>query len=989
MIATGKAVAAPGKRFVNDVTRVSTPGFTLPAMPIYDPFAPLLSTKLYIPRRQPLSQRNTFVARPHLLARLTAGLTGKLTLIAAPAGFGKSTLLSEWLDEPASDHQLGTTHPPRPTFCWLTLEESDNDPIRFWLYFIAALQAMNPGLSADTPALLQSPEPPPIETILTIFLNDLSAWSGTLTPAIVLILEDYHVITAPAIHHGLSFLLEHLPPTLHLVITTRADPPLPLARLRTRGELSEIRADDLRFTSTETALFLNERMKLHLSPEQIQLLAVRTEGWIVGLQLAALSMQGYDDKAEFLHSFSGGHRYILNYLIEEVLNQQPKAIQEFLLHTSILTRLCGPLCDAVIGGGEPGAGADAPAPLSLQSQAVLEQIAQANLFLVPLDDRGQWYRYHQLFAEVLQYRLRQSQPALLPVLYRRASVWYAHHDYLADAIHHALLGADFTYAAALIEQVWPPLWNQGAMATLFTWMQALPVSSAPQQRLWGQPALYVSYAWGLALTGQIEAAEASLRQVEATLQPADPEMTAPSPHNILLGRATALRAMVAARRGAPAAAMGLAEQALALMPAQAPARGDAYYALGLAQQQQGLLVEAFRAYEAAATLSEAVHDSFLSVAARYHEARILMAQGELQKAATSYQQMLTLAASSKKQLPVVRLAHVGYGEVLYQWNDLPAAARHVDTGLALSPRHDVTYTDGPLHRFSILARIRQAIGDRAGALAAVGLAKETAAQTGIALDVERAAALEALIQLRLGAMADAVQWATHYARQPTTAERFPYLHEFESLVFVRILLAQQRAQEALTLLAEWLPLVEAAQRQGTVIELYLLQALALGVDGQAAKARQTLLHALTLAEPEGYIRLFVDEGEALRLLLVELGVWLAEQGSTETTDMLMAYHKRLLGAFAPQTALPDEVSNAMTEKTHHPQAKIQDLIEPLTDRERDVLRLIAAGLSNAAIAEALVVSVGTVKTHLKHIYGKLAVQSRTQAVARARTLDLV
>lgn len=979
MIATGKAVAAPGRRFVDDATRGQHPGFTLPVMHIYDPFAPLLSTKFYIPRRQPLSQRNTFVSRPHLLARLTAGLTGKLTLIAAPAGFGKSTLLSEWIDEPASSQQLGTTHPPRPIFCWLTLEESDNDPIRFWLYFIAALQAMNPDLSADTPALLQSPEPPPIETILTLLLNDLSDWPATVTPAIVLILEDYHVIMTPAIHHGLSFLLEHLPPTLHLVITTRADPPLPLARLRTRGELSEIRADDLRFTSTETALFLNERMKLHLSPEQIQLLAVRTEGWIVGLQLAALSMQGYDNKAEFLHSFSGGHRYILNYLIEEVLNQQPKAIQEFLLRTSILTRLSSPLCDAVIGG-EHEAVADAPSPLPQPSQAMLEQIAQANLFLVPLDDRGQWYRYHQLFAEVLQYRLRQSQPAILPVLYRRASVWYAHHDYLADAIHHALLGADFTYAAALIEQVWPTLWNQGATATLFNWMQALPVGGAPDDTLWGRPSLYVSYAWGLALTGQIEAAEASLSQVEATLQPTS--IVATPAHKILLGRASALRAMLVARRGAPADAMGLAEQALTLMPHDAPVRGDAYYALGLAQQQQGLLVEAFQAYEAAATLSATVHDSFLSVAARYHEARILMAQGKLQKAAAIYQQMLTLAAHSKKQLPVVRLAHVGYGEVLYQWNDLLAAARHVDTGLALSPRHDVTYTDGPLHRFSILARIRQAVGDREGALAAVGLAKETAEQTGIALDVERAAALDALIHLRLGEIADAAQWATQYARLQPGAARFAYLHEFETLVFIRILLAQGRADDVLALLAEWLPLVEATQRQGTTIELYLLQALALDLAGHAPKARQTLRHALALAEPEGYIRLFLDEGEPMRLLLVAVGGWLAQQVSTDATVALLAYHNRLLGALATPTSLPDEVSNTFTDK-------IQNLIEPLTDRERDVLRLVAAGLSNAAIAEALVVSIGTVKTHLKHIYGKLAVQSRTQAVARARTLDLV
>lgn len=968
---------------------VNTRVFTLPAMRTSDPFAPLLSTKLYIPRRQPLSQRNTFVSRPHLLARLTAGLSGKLTLIAAPAGFGKSTLLSEWIDEPSAETPTGSGRATKPSFCWLALEESDNDPIRFWLYFIAALQTMHPTLSADTPALLQSPEPPPIETVLTILLNDLSAWPATQTPAIVLILEDYHVITTPAIHHGLTFFLEHLPPTLHLVMTTRADPPLPLARLRTRGELSEFRADDLRFTHTETAIFVNERMGLQLSPAQVQLLAVRTEGWIVGLQLAALSMQEYSDKAEFLHSFSGGHRYILNYLIEEVLNQQPKAIQEFLLRTSILTRLCGPLCDTVVSGAADEANAATLGSASHLSQAILEQIAQANLFLIRLDDGGQWYRYHQLFAEVLQYRLRQSHPAMLPTLHRAASLWYARHDYLADAIHHALLGADFATAAALIEQVWSTLWNQGAIATLFMWMQALPLPDALAATLWGQPGLYVSYAWGLALTGQIEAAEAALRQVEAILQPTGLAATTVQ-HDLLLGRATALRALLGTRRGVPAAAMVLAEQALSMLPPAVPVRGDAYYALGLAQQQQGLLKEAFDAYEAAATVGASVNDNFLSVAARYHEARILMAQGELQKAATLYQQMLTTAAHAKKQLPVVRLAHVGYGEVLYQWNDLPAATRHVDTGLALSPRHDVTYTDGPFHRFSILARLRQAVGDRTGALAAVSLAKETAAQTGIALDAERAAALDALIRLRLGDLPETAQWAARIVRRPTDTARFSYLHEFETLVFVRILLAQQRVKEALMLLEEWLPLVEAAQRQGTVIELYLLQALALELDGQASKARQTLLHVLTLAEPEGYIRLFVDEGEPMRFLLSRLSHWLAEQVSTDATVALMAYAQRLLNEFAPLPSSTEAGDTPHPDKSPSPSvAQSQPRIEPLTDREQAVLALIATGLSNAAIAEELVVSVGTVKTHLKHIYGKLAVQSRTQAVARARNLDLL
>lgn len=954
-------------------------------------FAPLLSTKFHIPRRQPLSQRSTLVLRPHLCAQLAQGLTGRLTLIAAPAGFGKSTLLSQWISDLEATEQPGTTHPPTPTFCWLALEESDNDPIRFWLYCIAALQTKYPGLSADSTALLQSPEPPPIETILTLLLNELSdratPMPPLMPPLLVLILEDYHVITTPAIHQALTFLLDHLPPTLHLIITTRADPPLPLARLRARGELTEIRADDLRFTEAEADLFLNDRMGLDLSPAEVQLLATRTEGWIVGLQLAAFSMHGQADKAGFLRSFSGGHRYILTYLIEEVLNQQPKAIQTFLLQTAILTRLCAPLCDAVITPAEPGAEADAlPQP---DSQAILAQIEQANLFLVPLDDEGHWYRYHRLFAEVLQHRLQQSQPALLPTLHRRASAWYAKAEYLADAIHHALLAGTFDMAAALIERAWPALWDQGAIATLFAWMQALPTDDAASA-LWGRPTLYVSYAWGLALTGQIAAAETVLRQVEATLaQPG--AVTAPEPQT-LLGRATALRAMVAARRGLPEDAALLAEQALRLISPSAPARGDAYYALGLAKQQQGRLVEAFQAYEAAAQLSMAANHSFLSVAAHYHEARILMAQGNLQQAAATYHRVLTIAAEAKKQLPVVGLAHIGYGEILYQWNDLPAAAQQVESGLAVSPRRDLSYTDGPLHRFSILARIRQAVGDQPGALAAVELAKGMAQQTGIILDVQRAAALEALLHLRQEAPAQAVQWAEQYRQRRTEAEQAAYLHEFETLVFVRVLLAQGRATEAVARLTAWRPVVEAAQRQGSVIELAMVQALALHLAGQLEQASATLAHALTLAAPEGYVRLFVDEGQPMYDALLNVRLWLADQADNAQAA-LRPYIDTLLTAFAYPITPSEASPSTVTSQIQNPKlvlagSKIKNLIEPLTDREIEVMRLVAAGLSNAAIAEQLVVSIGTVKTHLKHIFGKLAVESRTQAVAQARALAL-
>ncbi|MEZ4623048.1 MAG: hypothetical protein R2867_47160, partial [Caldilineaceae bacterium] len=413
------------------------------------------------------------------------------------------------------------------------------------------------------------------------------------------------------------------------------------------------------------------------------------------------------------------------------------------------------------------------------------------------------------------------------------------------------------------EQVWSTLWNQGAFATLFHWMQTLPEDVLPHS-----PNLFVAYAWGLALTGQIEAAEASLQRIETTLQQTAMEAAVP-PHPIRLGHAAALRAMLAARRGEPVDAVHLAQQALTLIPVDAAQRGDAYYALGLAKQQQGVLAEAYQAYEAAAKLGTVRNDHFLTVAARYHTARIFMVQGQLRQAATTYQQILAVAAQAKQQLPVVGLAHIGYAEILYQWNDLAAAVQQVETGLALSPRRDPTYTDGPLHRFSILARIRQALGDETGALAAVASAKEMAQQTGIALDVERAEALEALILLHLGDWPTVTAWAERYTARQTTETRFTYLHEFETLVFARILLAQGHVTELLTLLTQWLAAITAEPRQGTIIEMQMLQVLALRVAGQRTSAAQLLTHVLTVAEAQGYIRLFVDEGEAMRMAITD------------------------------------------------------------------------------------------------------------------------
>ncbi len=961
---------------------------------------PILQTKLYAPR--PPRQTN-IVHRPRLTEKLTAGLAGKVTLIAAPAGFGKSTLLSEWLVEfaPQAPLQQAASNPLASSshqgVTWLTLDPDDNDPVRFLTYLIVGLQKFATTVGETAMALLSSPGSlsgaPAPKTILTILINDLGQLTGEDSQPhspYVLILEDYHVITAQPIHEALTYLIDHLPPYVHIIITTRADPPLPLARWRARDQLSEIRADALRFTSDEAALFLNERMGLHLATADVIALEARTEGWIVGLQLMALSMHGREDKASFLQTFSGGHRYILNYLIEEVLNQQSKSVQEFLLRTAILDRLCGPLCDSLFMPDDSGfindqldEGSRTSEIVNRKSdsQAILEQLYHANLFLTPLDDEGQWYRYHQLFAEVLQHRLRQNQPELLPLLHQRASTWYAENDLFIDAIRHALLAADFARTAELIEQIWPTTWKQGAVATLLNWMQTLPHTA-----LVARPRLWVSYAWALAFTGQIEAAETCLRQVEGKLAETGPAAaTELATHNTLLGHAAALQAMLAARRGEPVTALHFAQHALTLIPADALLlRGDAYFSLGLAYQQSGILREARQAYQAVVDLGMTADDIFLTIAGRYHAARIGMAQSSLRLAAASYQQVLALAAQHGKPLPVVGLAYVGYAEILYEWNDLAGAAQQVEAGLALTPSNNLTYTDGPLHRFSLLARIRQAMGDLASTLAALQLAKDTARQTGIALDLAQAAALEALIHLRLGQPAVAYQWAEAYTHTLTEADQLTYLHEFETLVFVRILLAQAHIDEALARLARLLPAAEATQRLGSVLEICLLQALALRAGGQAEAATRPLAKALALAEPEGYIRLFVDEGEPMRMLIYDLQF-------TIDDSSFASYVDKIIAAFASQPPTSSAGENSLTRQVEiqNPKSKIANLIEPLTDRELEVLRLMATGLSNAAIAEQLVVSVGTIKTHLKHMYGKLAVQSRTQAVAQARAMGLL
>jgi LuxR family transcriptional regulator, maltose regulon positive regulatory protein len=906
----------------------------------------ILTEKLYLPPMRP-----RLVQRPRLIDLRDP--SRPLTLIAAPAGSGKTTLAGAWIaqiDRPVA---------------WLSLDEDDNDPTRFLTYFIAALQTLWPNMGETALPLLHSPQPPPPKSILTLLLNDLN----TLSTPYLLVLDDYHVIDTSPIHEALAWLIDRRPRQMHLVITSRTDPPLPLARWRARGHLTELRAADLRFTPDESARFLNETMSLRLSADDIAALEARTEGWIAGLQLAALSLQGHDDVGGFIRAFSGSHAFIVDYLVDEVLRWQTETIQHFLLHTAILDRLTAPLCDAVLGNSEssmPHAAA----------QALLEQIERANLFLIPLDDERRWYRYHQLFAEVLRHRLQQARPDHWLELHRRAGEWYAHQGMLREAITHALAARDFKRAAQWITQTFFALWVQGELATLLNWIKA-----SPEEELRAHPQGNIGYAWALAFAGQAEAAEARLQLAEEALR-ASPT-AARAALDDLWGQVIALRARLAARRGDWQMAIDLAQTALArLSPASVGFRGEAYYSRALAYLLKGALPEAGRASAEASAFGWATGNYLLAVNSERNAALAHAAQGHLRAAAETYQQMLAQAlAHADRLLPAVGIAHVGQAEICYQWNDLDAAARHVQTGLALGRAGglaDILFSGS-----MILAQLRVAQGQGEAALESLRQAERLAAHMGAPQAMHHVHALAALIQLQLGRHAAAALWAQTY--RDSGVDRAAYAHEVESLVLARVWIAQGNVAEAATLLAHLLPAAEAAERMGSVIELLALQALV--VHGDPAGAFAALARALTLAEPEGYVRVFVDAGEVMREVLSAWRSEMARRGSAEVSSRVLAYADKLLEAFAKGRKARDlRLADAVPAPSLKPQAS--RLVEPLSDREREVLRLVADGLSDRAISDHLVLAIGTVKKHLNNIYGKLGVHTRTQALARASALNL-
>ena len=906
--------------------------------------------------------RTRLVSRPRLIERLNAGPRSgrKLTLISAPAGFGKTTLLSEWA--------AGCRRP----VAWLSLDKGDNDPTRFWVYFIAALQTIHEGIGETASKTLQSPQPPPLESVLTTMINEIAAVPGNLA----LVLDDYHLIAAQPIHEALAFLLDHLPGNMHLVLGTRFDPPLPIARLRGRGQLTELRQSDLRFTHNEVAEFLNRGMGLKLAADDVATLASRTEGWIAGLQMAAVSMQGWDAKrvASFIQAFTGSHRHILDYLVEEVLQRQSDEIQTFLLQTVILDRLTGPLCDAVVV--EFGD--------NLQSQTILEYLESSNLFIVPLDDERRWYRYHRLFADLLRKRLHQIHADQVPTLHRRASEWYERNGLIGEAVEHALSAEDFERAAHLIEGVAEATVMRSEIATFLSWVEAVP-----DDMVRARPLLCVFHAGALLLSGR------PLDAVESRLQDATEGDTAGQ----FAGEAAAFRALIATLQGDARHSTELSQRALELLPEESLfLRSIVADNLGMAHVLSGNVAAAIQAFDEAARTGQKAGNVMFAVAALCNLAGLCVSKGQLHRAAEIYQRALELATDEQgRPLPIAGKALLGLGELSREWNDLEAATRYLTQGVELTWQYGEI---GALVCYLSLARVRQAQGDVDGARDAIQKAQQIAIKVDATeMDDILVAACQTRLWIAQGNVEAAMRWVEERglalsalpARSPSDAKgleqdvgsgasdgqgsgasSFFGLREIEHITLVRVYIAQGRPDEALEVLKPLLGIAERLEQTRRVIEILILQASALQVRGDAEDALAVLKRALSLAEPEGYVRVFADEGEPMARLLYEA----ASRG------VAPEYAGRLLAAFS----VSERGSMGVTPP---PPPHTQPLVEALSARELEVLQLIAEGLSNREIAGRLVISLSTVKGHTANIYGKLAVNSRTQAVAKARVLGIL
>ena len=917
---------------------------------------PLLSTKFYIP-----PTRSKIVTRPRLIERLNAGLHHKLTLISAPAGFGKTTLVSEWVGELLTDVENGKGTTNR--VAWLSLDEGDNDTNRFLIYTIAALQSAEAGLAEGTLQSLQSPHPPRTETVLIALINAISL----IPDPFILIFDDYQVIETPEVHDALAFLLEHLPPRLHIVLVSRVDPQLPLSRLRARDQLTELRASDLRFTATEAADFLNRSMGLTLTGEDIQALEERTEGWIAGLQLAAISLRGQVNTSRLIQAFTGSHRLVLDYLIEEVLDRQPEVIQNFLLRTAILDRLTGALCDAVT--------------CQENSRETLEILERSNMFIVPLDHERNWYRYHQLFADLLRQRLHQKSGEDVRNLNVRASEWYQEKGMWSEAIRHAFAAEDLERAASLIEQSWRPLNMNYRSVTWLGWAKALP-----DEMVCSNPTLSAAYGWALLDTGDLIGAELCFRDAERWLETNEQPELSPD-HNRRRGtldeeelRSLSVsiangRAYLAQATGDATSTLKYAQQAAKLL------REDEYFERGLSDVLMGFAYWASGDLESA---EQAIADSIAKMQAigkvqfvisfTSYLVDILTAQGRLHEAERVLLQMLdTVTEQGNRDVRETAVLHLGLSELYLEWGDREAAKWHLQRSEDLGQQPTIP----PWYRHWICANIKlvAAQGNLDSAVEVLNGAEGLYYRHPIP-DVRPLAAVMARMWLAKGKLAEVQRWAREQGL--SVEDDLSYLREFEHTTLARLLIAQYKNEPvngsisgAMRLVERLLKAAERGRRIGSVIEILVLQALTYEVQNDIPSALLSLERALTLAEPESYLQTFVGEGAPMAHLLYE----------ALDHQIVPAYVQRLLKIILVEE--PDQTKGPQTQTPE------QKLIEPLSDREIEILQLIAEGLTNQEIAAQLYLSLNTVKVHTRNIYGKLEVNSRTQAASRARTLGIL
>lgn len=877
----------------------------------------LISTKLNIPPFQP-----NLISRSRLLNRLqdglwqTGGFIRKLSLISAPAGYGKTTLIAEFC------HQLQTSHPPvmddlELDVCWLSLEEADNDQVRFLTYFIAALKEVE-GTTGDTAlGMLQSPQIPPLDVYLATLVNDIARFSHR----VLFVIDDYHLIHTPTIHQMLNFILEHQPFQLHLVLLSREDPPIPLPRLRAQGQVREIRQDDLRFTSREIATYLQQGIGVSLDSKDLGALERRTEGWAAGLQLAALSMEGREDISTFILEFTGSNRYILDYLIEEVFRNQSEQIQQFLLQVSILDRLSPPLCDFVVERNN--------------SRDLLEHLEHSNLFIVALDEDHEWFRFHRLFVELLRHRLRVSREHDEAQYHRRASLWFEENGYSTDAVHHALMAQDWNRSAELIHEYSDGLLRGGRLGTLIRWVKQLP-----EGVIRAYPEVCGEYAWALLLIGDLDMAEPYLSHA-ATFHQEDSQYQ---------GGIASAQAFLARSRGDFPGTIEKSEKALALLPTEDFAtRSIVAINLGLTYWHAGMLDQADKA------LREALHSGgksgnhYAAVAAQVFLARNAASRSHLHQSEEIYKQIVQQGGPP----PMLALAHLDLCGLNYEWNRLGIAQDHWQKGMDLSKRSG--NVEFQLAAEMLLARLKLALG---AVEAAEGAALRAFEMSQKFSPFTQARCASSLVQVALakGDVKAAVEWAE---KMEVDGDHFTF-YMFLNLTRARILIAQKKGSEAAEELSTCYKRASKGGWGYGVIATRVLQCLN-AEDPNSAK--EFLRDALALAQLENFLRIFADHGG--RIVPCLQGAVL-EGTSAE-------YVGKILTIIEGKGARVESYS----------------LIEPLTQREVEVLRLLVAGLSNREMASTLVLSLGTVKTHVHNIYGKLGVRNRAEAIARTRELALL